>query len=845
MAGRRRGELRVALTSDTRKYKQAMREAEDSNKRFSSRSRDAVRKLALGFAAMQVAVTAASAAMARAFIGTARELRSLTQISGASAEALQLWGKIAERSGGSAEDVADSYREMQLRLAEAAKLGTGPAVDALQLLGLTISDFAGLSEDESFDLIIRHLRGIEDQAEQLFLAEELLGGSAERLAYLWRDGGGAADEYAERLKEIGFVLSAETIQATNEFADSVDELKLRIIGLAFQAFGRLAPALTGAIRKLEQAAQAIGAWWDDTVRPLLERAATFIQTTFAPAWDAVTSALGHLRDLVTGAFKSAWETTLLPALQGVHAWVSGTLIPFLDTTWKNALAVISNFIDDTLKPAWETTLLPAITGVHSWLKDTFVPYLRDTVTGAMQMVVDKIDDNLAPAFATLKQAADGLFDLAVEEAEKLRNRADEVIDRFKVAIPDAIDNFLVPAFQRFQEATVLLSPTWLRLLLLAADLYERYKEDLAPSIDRVREKLGFLWGEIDVFVVPAFERAIELAEDLWEWLKNDLIPALGDARDYFSDLATGGMKEFNDAVPATVEKVENLTAAFDGLSAAIGDPESAGAGSGPSVNDNFARTIAFVNNHFIPFWQTVFDFFIGVVIPVLAAVGRAIFDHLMGPWRRFEESLNAFGYDVLLPSIGLVMDAIRGTLESFIGFFTGDWERALAGWDLSWRSTWNLLVLWFKDPLNRLLQALEDFSNGMIVGINGVIAAWNRLSINTPALEVAGRTIVPAVRWSTPNLSLVPRVSLPRIAALADGGIVSSATLAVIGESGPEAVVPLDRGNRRGMLGGRPGLTVNFNAPVFAGDPTEAARTIVDYIDEYSRTNGSPLPRWA
>jgi len=42
-------------------------------------------------------------------------------------------------------------------------------------------------------------------------------------------------------------------------------------------------------------------------------------------------------------------------------------------------------------------------------------------------------------------------------------------------------------------------------------------------------------------------------------------------------------------------------------------------------------------------------------------------------------------------------------------------------------------------------------------------------------------------------------VSPPRIPALATGGIVTRPTLALVGEAGPEAVVPLDRGGIGGV----------------------------------------------
>lgn len=69
---------------------------------------------------------------------------------------------------------------------------------------------------------------------------------------------------------------------------------------------------------------------------------------------------------------------------------------------------------------------------------------------------------------------------------------------------------------------------------------------------------------------------------------------------------------------------------------------------------------------------------------------------------------------------------------------------------------------------------------------------------------------------------------VPNIPMLAQGGIVMSPTLALIGEAGPEAVVPLDR---MGNMGG--GNT--FQITVQGGDPN----AIVDALRRYMRQNGS------
>jgi len=62
---------------------------------------------------------------------------------------------------------------------------------------------------------------------------------------------------------------------------------------------------------------------------------------------------------------------------------------------------------------------------------------------------------------------------------------------------------------------------------------------------------------------------------------------------------------------------------------------------------------------------------------------------------------------------------------------------------------------------------------------------------------------------------------------LAEGGIVTSATLAMIGEKGPEAVIPLDR---MGQMGGN-NVTINVNG----GDP----QSVVNALRTYMRQNGS------
>ena len=119
------------------------------------------------------------------------------------------------------------------------------------------------------------------------------------------------------------------------------------------------------------------------------------------------------------------------------------------------------------------------------------------------------------------------------------------------------------------------------------------------------------------------------------------------------------------------------------------------------------------------------------------------------------------------------------------------------------------LIEAFKGMANKGLELGKAFANGIIDVINNqVIGRINDL------LEFK----VGPVKINPPDI--------PKIPKLADGGIVTGPTLALIGEAGPEAVIPLDRA---GSMGNN--VTINVNG----GDPN----AVVDALRRYMRMNGS------
>jgi SLT domain-containing protein len=69
---------------------------------------------------------------------------------------------------------------------------------------------------------------------------------------------------------------------------------------------------------------------------------------------------------------------------------------------------------------------------------------------------------------------------------------------------------------------------------------------------------------------------------------------------------------------------------------------------------------------------------------------------------------------------------------------------------------------------------------------------------------------------------------------MATGGIVTRPTLALIGEAGPEAVIPLNRAGTIGMSGG---ITINVQAGLVS-TPDQIGQQIIEAIQNAQRRSG-------
>lgn len=173
------------------------------------------------------------------------------------------------------------------------------------------------------------------------------------------------------------------------------------------------------------------------------------------------------------------------------------------------------------------------------------------------------------------------------------------------------------------------------------------------------------------------------------------------------------------------------------------------------------------------------------------------------------------GFDKLWGAIKFVFDWAKNNWPLLLAIITGPFGLAIA------------FVVKFKDDIMGMFSLIYNGIKATMGFVADVITAPFKAAFRA----VAGlwNNTVGKLSFSVP--SWVPLIGgkgfdVPDIPMLAEGGIVTSPTLAMIGEGrGPEAVIPLSKLGSMGFGGGA-SITVNVNG----GDPNSIVRALQQYV---------------
>lgn len=317
-----------------------------------------------------------------------------------------------------------------------------------------------------------------------------------------------------------------------------------------------------------------------------------------------------------------------------------------------------------------------------------------------------------------------------------------------------------------------------------------------------------------------------------------LVPAFTVLVDIVSDRILPAFKAFSDFVGgfgATIEK--------DGVSNAIGGAFDNALNyletvALPAITDALSKVgealVAWIGPRIVPMLTALGDFIgkagaflIEVALPALAdklvELGSALVDWIEPRIPDLLRNLGKFLADMTVYIVTVVAPKLAETAVKL--------SAALIGWAFQIAPEVLKGIGLMAFEIIKLIPELAAKLGGKFLELgaslgkslaNGIIGAVNIALDRIANLSLGGLGL------------LLPNINIPDIPKLGNGGIVTGnggGTLAMIGEKGPEAVIPL---NRLGSMGNNYSITVQAGV----GDPREIGRQVVDAIKQFERTAG-------
>jgi hypothetical protein len=310
------------------------------------------------------------------------------------------------------------------------------------------------------------------------------------------------------------------------------------------------------------------------------------------------------------------------------------------------------------------------------------------------------------------------------------------------------------------------------------------------------------------------ERSKRAFEEMQKTLARALLPVLEGAAALFQKLS--GFIERNEGV------AKILIGAVAGLAAGIlilnGIMKIAGATMAIVRAAQLALNLAMTMNP-IGLIVVAIGLLVGALILAYknSETFRNILDKVFGVVKKVVDFLRPIGA-AYFDGLKLAFNAIKTVLSGYAAIVMGVFDAFKAVYDFLKPITskaFDGIKLAFnviKQPVDLLITALRKAKE---------LFEW----FTSPF--VSGKTPTVQVNPFTVGGSRAPK-SVPRMAA---GGIVRSPTLALIGEAGPEAVVPLS-GRNAGM-----GMTINVQAGLVA-NPDQIGQQIIEAIQRAQRRSG-------
>ena len=266
-----------------------------------------LRRMAIGAAAGATAAGAAIFSVASSTAALGDEVAKTAAKVGVGVEPLQELRYAAQRSGVEIDNLDEGLKEVQLRLAD-AKRGAGPAVEALDELGLSADALSRMRSEDAIGAIADALKKVENNGDKVFLVDALMGEDGVKMLNLLKQGSEGIQQLRRDAQATGYVLSEKAARDAEVFQDRLLDTKLTLVGLKNVVGAELLPVISNAMSDFSGWAR----FNQSAVRDFAETMVTGLETAI-PVLRQVLWGMGEMTGVVwqgvagVADFVGGWE----------------------------------------------------------------------------------------------------------------------------------------------------------------------------------------------------------------------------------------------------------------------------------------------------------------------------------------------------------------------------------------------------------------------------------------------------------------------------------------------------------------------------------------------------------
>jgi len=567
------------------------------------------------------------------------------------------------------------------------------------------------------------------------------------------------------------------------------------------------------IATIAAVAVAVALNWDE-VKAVTERVWSGISTWLSDTWEGIKSLASSIWDGIKNVIGIAWD-----AIKGATIAVWDAIAGALKTAW-DGIVFVATAVWDGLKgvigAAWDAISLAATTaweGIQTVLSTVWagITFLATTVWDGIVSIVtgtwDAIKTVAGPAWEGIKTVLSVAWDA-------IAGVATTVWDGLVTGVSSAWDSISKASNAVWTRIKESLSGLWDGIAAVAATAWDGIKSTIGSTWDNIEKTTQKLWDGLSKWLDDSWNSIHKAAKAIWDKIPKPITDAVsasvksvtGFAKDvikWVDDMGTKALKAVQDMANGIVQWIRDLP------KRTMDSVKSWTTGVIDSVR-NMYKTI--VGGSIIPDMvkESVgwFDILKNQSVAIVGEMGQRI----VGGVATFTDSalgkMGSFGeaFQSIAQQISTGMQSVFG--QAFDGIINGSmtmgeaFQSVLSGMGAVLK---NVLVQQLSQAASNALSTLGSWIISVLSKVATAISAVITQAYTTlvafyawsgPAAPVLAAGTIAAAIAGIGALAAKAVGAFKGVTGLAQGGIVTGPTLAMVGEGHRrEAVIPLERDN--------------------------------------------------